>query len=81
MELYPKGIRSNAVCAGFVNTDMLPVLREKWPDIFEHLEKSGRRYIIEPCEVAEVVGFLTSKAASAVRGEVLVADAGVSISI
>lgn len=81
MELYPKGIRSNAVCAGFVNTDMLPVLREKWPNLFEHLEKSSRHFIIEPSEVAEVVGFLTSKAASAVRGEVLVADAGVSISI
>ncbi|MCW5237161.1 SDR family oxidoreductase [Verminephrobacter eiseniae] len=81
MELCPRGIRSNAVCAGFVNTDMLPILRQKWPNLFERLEKSGRPYIIEPNEVAEVVGFLTSKAASAVRGEVLVADAVVSIGI
>jgi len=77
VELRPKGIRCNAVCAGFVNTDMLPVLKEKWPN-FEWVDQS---YIIEPNEVAEVVGFLTSKAACAVRGEVLVADAGVSLLI
>jgi len=77
VELRPKGIRSNAVCAGFVNTDMLPILKEKWPN-FHWIDES---YIIEPSEVAEVVGFLMSKAASSVRGEVLVADAGISILI
>jgi len=77
VELRPQGIRCNAVCAGFVNTDMLPILKEKWPN-FRHIDQS---YIIEPGEVAELVGFLTSKAASAVRGEVLVADAGVSLLI
>lgn len=81
IELGPRGIRSNAVCAGFVNTDMLPILREKWSQLFDRLDKSERPYVIEPQEIAEVVGFLTSKASSAVRGEVLVADAGVSICI
>jgi len=77
IELRPQGIRCNAVCAGFVNTDMLPILQEKWPN-FKQMDAT---YIIEPSEVAEVVGFLTSKAASAVRGEVLVVDAGVSLLI
>jgi len=56
---------------------MLPILKEKWPN-FKYIDDS---YMIEPAEVAEVVGFLTSKAASAVRGEVLVADSGVSLLI
>jgi len=75
VELRAQGIRCNAVCAGFVNTDMLPILKEKWPN-FQYIDQS---YIIEPSEVAEVVGFLTSKAASAVRGEVMIADSGVSL--
>jgi len=77
VELRPQDIRCNAVCGGFVNTDMLPVLKEKWPN-FKWLDDS---YIIEPEEVAEVVGFLSSPAARAVRGEVVIVDAGVSLLI
>jgi len=77
IELRPQGIRCNAVCGGFVNTDMLPILKEKWPN-FKAIEDS---YIIEPTEIAEVVGFLSSKAASGIRGEVIIVDAGVSLLI
>jgi len=77
VELRPQGIRCNAVCGGFVNTDMLPILKEKWKN-FKYIDDS---YIIEPGEIAEVVGFLTSNAASAIRGEVLVVDSGVSLLI
>jgi len=77
IELRPQGIRCNAVCGGFVNTDMLPILKEKWPN-FKGIDPS---YIVEPSEIAEVVGFLSSKAASAVRGEVIIVDSGVSLLI
>jgi len=75
LELRDQDIRCNAVCGGFINTDMLPVLKEKWPN-FKWLDSF---YIIEPEEIAEVVGFLSSKAASSIRGEVVIADAGVSL--
>jgi len=75
VELRPQGIRCNAICGGFVNTDMLPILREKWP-LMEYLADD---YIIEPSEIAEVAGFLSSKAASAIRGESVLVDAGMTL--
>ncbi len=73
-ELAPKGIRSNAVCAGLVKTDAFKTMRLIWPGI-EHLPED---LVVAPEEVADVVAFLTSPAARAIRGQTLVVDRGLS---
>ncbi len=73
-ELAPRGVRSNAVCAGLVKTDAYKTLRLVWPA----LERLPDELIVTPEEVADVVCFLTSPAARAIRGQTLVVDRGLS---
>ena len=71
-----EGIRANALCPGLVATPLtagakaLPGLEEAWNDTIP----LGRA--AEPEEMAEVVAFLASGAASYVTGSVIVADGG-----
>ncbi|MFN8052157.1 MAG: SDR family oxidoreductase [Acidimicrobiales bacterium] len=77
MEFGPAGVRVNAVAPGVVETEM-------WR---ENLAKPGvadavlglipTRRLSTPEEVAAVVAFLASDAASALTGEVLSADGGI----
>jgi NAD(P)-dependent dehydrogenase (short-subunit alcohol dehydrogenase family) len=77
MEYGPQGIRVNAVAPGVVRTAM-------WED---NLAKPGvadavlgvipTRRLSEPEEVAAVVAFLASDAASAITGEIISADGGI----
>jgi NAD(P)-dependent dehydrogenase (short-subunit alcohol dehydrogenase family) len=64
----------NGVCAGLVKTDAYRTLRLLWPGI-EHLPED---LSVAPEEVADVVLFLTSPAAKAIRGQSLVVDRGLS---
>lgn len=73
-ELADRRIRSNGVCAGLVKTDAYKTMRLIWPGI-EHLPDD---LVVEPEEVAEVVLFLCSPAARAIRGQTLVVDRGLS---
>jgi NAD(P)-dependent dehydrogenase (short-subunit alcohol dehydrogenase family) len=73
-ELGPKGITSNGVCGGLVKTDAWKTLRLLWPEL-EHLPDD---LVVSPEEIADVVVFLTSPAARAVRGQTLVVDRGLS---
>lgn len=79
IELYDKNIRVNAVCAGMVNTDMRPFLTDLWPELTKRYENAARRTLIEPEEVANVVGFLVSEQSSAIRGATIIADLGASL--
>jgi len=73
-ELGPKGIRANAVCAGLVKTDAYKTLRRLWTG----LDQLPEELFVTPEEVAGVVSFLTRADASAVRGQTIVADRGLS---
>ncbi len=81
MEYGPQGIRANNVAPGVVETEM-------W---HENLAKPGvadavlgvipTRRLSTPAEIADVVTFLASDAASAITGEVISADGGIHATV
>jgi 3alpha(or 20beta)-hydroxysteroid dehydrogenase len=75
VELGPLRIRVNAVLPGPIDTPMLPVPEEQWATRFGHLPL-GR--VGTPSEVAEVVCFLLSDAASYVTAAEIAVDGGMA---
>lgn len=71
-----EGIRANALCPGLIetpltaNSAMLPGLDEHWRDVIP-MGRAGT-----PEEMAEVVAFLASDAASYITGAMIAADGG-----
>jgi len=78
-ELHDKGIRVNGVCGGLVKTDTLEQLETVWPGFMQMLEIRKRDFLLEPSELASVVGFLCSDKASAIQGTVILADRGITL--
>jgi len=79
-EYREQGIRCNAVCPGFIRTAHglreLAELQRLGVDVTEAAIAELQGRICEPEEVAEVVLFLASQAASFVNGETLYVDNG-----
>lgn len=78
VEWAAHGVRANAVCPGVIDTPMLrmmddPEAGRAYLDSRVPLGRLGR-----PEEVAAVIGFLTSDAASYVTGTVVAVDGGVT---
>jgi 3-oxoacyl-[acyl-carrier protein] reductase len=76
-ELGKRGIRSNAVCPGFVATPILKDMPEKVIQAME--EKVPMRRLAQPEEIASVYLFLASDDASYINGAVLSVDGGLVI--
>ena len=81
VELAPLGVRVNAVSGGLVETDALRSF-EWGPRVIEQTRQrtpAGR--MLEPEDLARVVVFLCSEAASMIRGQTIVVDGGYSLLI
>lgn len=74
IEYGRKGIRANAICPGFIQTEIMGAAgAQRFPEMEEKaaLKRSGK-----PLEVAEVAAFLASDRASYVSGVVIPVDGG-----
>lgn len=76
-ELGPKGIRVNAVCPGFIATQILSTIPEKVMAAMR--ERSWMNRMGTPEEVARVYAFLASDDASYVNGTTLEVSGGISL--
>ena len=72
--LQPRGVNLNAVCGGLVRTDAVKAMRQVW----DRLDTVPDDAWVAPEEIAEVVLFLCSPAARAIRGQTVVVDRGLS---
>lgn len=73
-ELAPTNIRVNCVAPGVINTDMVQVLGEETLDALAEDTPVGR--LGRPEDIAAVVSFLASDAASFITGQVITSDGG-----
>jgi 3-oxoacyl-[acyl-carrier protein] reductase len=76
-ELGPKGIRVNAVCPGFIETDILKTMPDKVLDGFRGA--CWQRRLGAPSEIASVYAFLASDEASFVNGTAIEVSGGLSV--
>lgn len=76
-ELGPKGIRVNAVCPGFIATDILKSIPEKVLQKFE--STSWLKRLGKPEEVANLYAFLASDQASYINGTTIEVSGGISL--
>lgn len=73
-ELAPTNIRVNCVAPGVINTDMVQVLGAETLDALAEDTPVGR--LGRPEDIAAVVSFLASDAASFITGQVITSDGG-----
>jgi enoyl-[acyl-carrier protein] reductase III len=82
VELSPMNIIVNAVSPGIVLTDALKhfdVVRQDESIIEKAIALTPARRLVTPEDIAQVVAFLCSPAASMIRGQTIVVDGGATI--
>jgi 3-oxoacyl-[acyl-carrier protein] reductase len=76
-ELGSRNIRVNAVCPGFIDTDMTQVLKPEQREAAIQQVPLGR--LGQPDDIASVVSFLCSPGAAYIHGTVITVDGGLFI--
>jgi NAD(P)-dependent dehydrogenase (short-subunit alcohol dehydrogenase family) len=79
VELAPRGIRTNVLAPGAVQTDAWKIIPEGETKLAEAAKRSPLGRLITPEEVARTASFLCSPAATGINGHTLVVDGGASI--
>ena len=81
LEYAPSGIRINAICPGIIHTPMVDkMMAEGQQDVLDAMIATvPSKRLGKPEEIADVVVWLCSDAASFVVGHTMVADGGYSI--
>lgn len=79
VEYARRGIRVNAVCPSYINTEMVRRMVEENPGIADTLKNaSPMKRMGEPQEVANAVAWLCSNEASFTNGQALALDGGLT---
>jgi 3-oxoacyl-[acyl-carrier protein] reductase len=76
-ELALKGVRCNAICPGFIKTDMTENLEDKVKEAY--LSSIPVNRFGETEEISNLVSFLLSQASSYITGEIIKIDGGLYI--
>jgi len=80
IELAPHNIRVNAVAAGYVLTDMVKGgIKDKVIDVDLITGMTPIKRLLKPEEIAGLICFLASSDASAITGETITIDGGLSV--
>ncbi|MBT3586344.1 MAG: 3-oxoacyl-ACP reductase FabG [Halobacteriovoraceae bacterium] len=76
-EMASRNVRCNAICPGFIETDMTDALDEKTKE--GYLESIPLKRLGASSEVSDLVAFLLSRASSYITGEIIKIDGGLYI--
>lgn len=80
VDAAPFGIRCNAVCPGFIETDMTRAILEKDPERRRKIEgRIPSHKFGTPCDVARAVHYLASDESTYINGVALPVDGGYAI--
>ena len=81
VELAPRGICVNGIAAGAVETEALKLYagEQTLPQLFQQTTPAGR--MVQPEDVANLVAFLCRDESDMIRGQIIVIDGGVSLSL
>jgi len=81
VELAPRGICVNGIAAGAVETEALKLYagEQTLPQLFRQTTPAGR--MVQPEDVANLVAFLCRDESDMIRGQIIVIDGGVSLSL
>jgi enoyl-[acyl-carrier protein] reductase III len=79
VELAPRGIRTNTVSAGLVETGALAHFPNREDMLDMGLKRTPAGRLVEPEDVAGAVAFLCSPDAEMIRGHTLIVDGGFSL--
>jgi len=87
LEMGPQGINVNAICPGFVETDMLETFREHGEILgvsFEQVKASGLarvplRRFLKPEEIAHLAVYLGSSESDGMTGQSILLDGGMVV--